>query len=273
MQADPNNPGWYFAHIPSDKTGALINANEGSVQTGDFPFDGAPVWVTVNEDASFDITTDQQTDGDLPVYDGRFDFAGIPAEDEVPEPVDVPDVGTIALRAQVPAAWMDPGVWAWNDGDGIGNVFGGWPGETFADTDGDWHIMHLPAWLDHIIINAIGGGVQTDDIPVDVGRDIWIAILDGEGNFYISHEEFDPAELDAEDAGPQLAERQAPVAIVADPPAETPAPEPAPEPADEGGLSVAVIIVIVVAAVVVAGAAVVVILKVVKKKKDSTKAE
>ena len=255
MTPDTNNPGWYYVFLPADKTGALINANDGSVQTSDFAFEGVPVWVTVSvddEEVSFEVTNEQQTEGAIPTSD-PFVFG---AE---PEPSDIPDMGQITLRAYIPESWIEPGVWAWNDADGFGDVFSGWPGEQFASRDGTWHVMQLPAWTDHIIINAISGGVQTVDIEVLQGEDIWIVILDTDGAFYLSHTEIDPD--DEHEAAPPP-ERAPPVAIAAELPAETPAPTP--EPVEDESSNTVLIIIIVVAAVVVIGGVILVILK--KKK-------
>jgi hypothetical protein len=173
----------------------------------------------------------------------------------------LPDVGYITLRAYVPAVWTDAGVWAWNDADGYGNVFGGWPGDRFETRDGHWYTMQLPGWVDHIIINAIGGGVQTVDIEVEQHRDIYIAILDADGAFHLSYYYFDPHEIDAPSEAP-LPDLPTPVTIAADPPAQAATP-PAPV-VEDSGVNVVLIVVIVVVVVVVVAAAAVIILK--KKK-------
>jgi len=255
MIADPDNPGWFFLHLPADKTGVIINASDGTVQTENLTFEGVPIWVTVLGDEAFEYTTEQLTEGPIPVAD-PFVIG------EVADDRDLPDVGTIYVRAIVPAAWADPGVWAWNDHDGYGSVFPGWPGEPFADMDSEWHIMSLPAWVDHIIINAISGGVQTIDIEVEPGRDIWIAILDADGGFYLAYEEFNPDDAEAEVV---LAERQEVVEFGA-PPEPAPTPEPEPVVEDESTNTVIIIIIIVVVVVVLA-AGVVAILVIMKKKK------
>ena len=253
MTADPNNEGWYFAHIPSDSTGALLNANEGSTQTVDFEFEGANIWVIVDEGGGFEFSSTKQTTGDLPVFDGKF-YEAPPFEAP-----DVSDAGTITVRSVVPGNWSGPGVWAWNEGDGIGNVFGGWPGEQFSEMDGDWHIMTMPDWIDHIIINGNSGSLQTNDIPVEVGKDIWIVVFGDERNEYImSHEPLDPdGEFEVE-----LPPLPPPVTITADP---TPAP-PAAEPASRSGPPTGLIIGIIAGVVAIVGGAVAIIIK--KKKQE-----
>jgi len=253
MTADPNNNGWFFAHIPSDATGALINANEGSTQTGDFEFTGANVWVTVADDGEFEITTIKQTDGDLPVFDGKF-YEAPPFEAP-----DVSDAGTITVRSIVPANWAGPGVWAWNEGEGIGDVFGGWPGEQFAETDGEWHIMTLPDWIDHIIINGNSGSVQTNDIPVEPGKDIWIVVFGDERNEYtVSHEPIDPDG----DFAVELPELAPPVTITADPTPKPPSdPGRGSDSSKKSTMPVVLIVVIIVAVVAVIVFAVIIIIK------------
>ncbi|MCL2604861.1 MAG: starch-binding protein [Defluviitaleaceae bacterium] len=251
---DPNNPGWYYTFLPADKTGALINANEGTIQTSDFRFEGVPVWITVhNDDGDFDVTTEQQTSGALQARD-PFVFGAEPE-------VEIPDADIITLRAFVPEDWESPSVWAWTDG--IGNAFRGasWPGQEFTEKEGDWYVMQIPGWIENIIIAANGGSVQMRPDPeVEPGRDVWI-IVSTEFAWEVLYASVDnPA--DREVAAP---ERAGPVAITADP-TPTPAATPAPPPAnDDGGLSTTVIIIIIAAAVIaVLGAGAFLIIK--KKK-------
>lgn len=108
----------------------------------------------------------------------------------------------------------------------------------------------MPGWVNSIIINANEGSIQTTDISVEVGKDLWITVTDAE-NAAVSYEA--PA-ADAE--APTDAEP--PAEDVSEP--ETPE-EPA--PVEETGSSSAVIWIVVAVAVV----AVVVIAVVVSKKK------
>jgi len=186
MSPDANNPGWYYAFLPADKTGVIINANDGEAQTGNMDFAGLPLWVTINdyEGEDFEYTNVQQTEGDVPTREA-FEFGE-------PEEEDRPDVGYITVRAFVPDTWENPGVWAWNDD--YGNVFPGWPGQPFTEMDGDWHVMELPAWMNEIIINA--AGVQTDDMEVEMGEDLWIIVM-GYRHSYVFNEAVDPRDLAA----------------------------------------------------------------------------
>jgi hypothetical protein len=252
MTPDPDNPGWFYIFLPADITGIIINEGvDGGAQTHDMSFAGSPIWITVtdnlndNDQHNVEISESQQTSGSVRTQD-PFVFG------ETEELV-IDEENSILVRAVVPEEWASPGVWAWNDGDGLGDVFVGWPGRAFDEMDGVWHVMRLPNWIDHIIINGHqGGGIrQTDDIELEPGRDIWIVVVDEFGGFDMRYEAFNPADAQAE-----VVERTGPVAITADPtptPAATPTPPPAPQ---NDGPNVVLIIVIVstVVAVLLAGA-------------------
>ena len=58
----PNENGWFSAKVPAWCNCIIINANAGSVQTIDIKdLDPADLWITVNADASFEITYDDPT--------------------------------------------------------------------------------------------------------------------------------------------------------------------------------------------------------------------
>lgn len=259
MNADPNNPGWFYIFVPADTAGIIVNYGvDGGPQTSNIMFAdyGVPLWITIHDEDieegntdDFTVTTEQQTDGALPTMD--------PIVFDVPEPVYVPDVDMIAVRAFItPEDWEGPALWAWGP---YGDVFIGWPGEPFAERDGDWYILHIPGWADNIIINALGGTVQTIDIPVEPGRDIWITIVNEIGGFQLEYEAFDPLEA-------EVAERAPPVVIAADPQADLHT-RTTPVEADSNGNSTTVIIIIVIVAVVLAVVCVCVVVIFKKKKK------
>ncbi|MCL2364633.1 MAG: starch-binding protein [Defluviitaleaceae bacterium] len=257
MNADPDNPGWYYLFIPANVTGLVINygyvPDEGGAQTSDFSLDGSPLWIMVSDELDDEghniatATNEQQTEGAVRTRDA-FAFG-------VPEEVVFTD--GITVRAFVPAEWEHPGVWAWDDEQGYGNVFGGWPGQAFTERDGDWYTMILPDWINHIIINCHATGQQTDDIEVTVGNDLWIVVLNEFGIYSLSYEEVDPHEAEA-------APRPDPVDFG---PAPTQAPAtttPAPAADDDNGLPMAAIIGIIAGVVVLLGAGAFLLLK--KKK-------
>lgn len=67
------------------------------------------------------------------------------------------------------------------------NVFSSWPGEALT-MDGDWYTIEVPGWINSVIINANEGSVQTADLSVEVGKDVWIVVSDAE-NATVSYEE------------------------------------------------------------------------------------
>ena len=54
--------------------------------------------------------------------------------------------------------------------------------------DGDWYTIEVPGWINSVIINANEGSVQTADLSVEVGKDVWIVVSDAE-NATVSYEE------------------------------------------------------------------------------------
>ena len=247
MSPDSDNPGWYYIFLPANVTGIIVNANEGEAQTSDISFEGSPIWIVIHDyDGNFDIHSDQQTEGAIRTSE-PFLFG---EEEEA----DRPDVGYITVRAFVPDSWENPGVWAWNDD--YGSVFAGWPGQPFEERDGPWYVMQLPAWIDNIIINA--AGVQTEDMEVEMGQDIWI-LVHGYRHSYAFHEPFDPDDVEEP-------EREEIVFGPAPTDDEDEEDEPAAEADedDDGGAPVVIIIVIIAAVVAAVGACLFVILK--KKK-------
>ena len=102
------------------------------------------------------------------------------------------DTDRNAFYVQVPADWESPCVWAW-DSDG-NNAFEAWPGEEMeADPENEgWYYIWLPSFANHVIVNANDGGVQTTDISVESGKDIWI-IVNGPEDYTVSYEEPDLA--------------------------------------------------------------------------------
>ena len=104
-------------------------------------------------------------------------------------------------------------------------------------------------WINSVIINGNAGSVQTTDLSVEAGKDVWVVVTDPE-NATVSYEE------PAAQAAP--AETEAPA-----PETEAPATEaPVETPAEEGGNNGAIIGIVAAVAVLGGGAALVM-----KKKK------
>ena len=203
--------GWFTGKAPTWINSLIVNGNEGTVQTADISVEGKELWLTVYEDLTYDLSYEDPNKA----------------------------VDDITVHAQVPADWADPCCWAWSAPDGT-NAFTAWPGEALT-LDGDWYTIQVPGWINSVIINGNAGSVQTTDLSVEAGKDIWIVVTDPE-NAAVTYEE------PAAPAVPE--ETEAPVT-------EAPATEALTEqPAEKGGSNTSVIVGVVAAAAVIGGAAV-----------------
>ena len=210
--------GWFTGKAPTWINSLIVNGNEGTVQTADISVEGKELWLTVYEDLTYDLSYEDPNKA----------------------------VDDITVHAQVPADWADPCCWAWSAPDGT-NAFTAWPGEALT-LDGDWYTIQVPGWINSVIINGNAGSVQTTDLSVEAGKDIWIVVTDPE-NAAVTYEE------PAAPAVPE--ETEAPVT-------EAPATEALTEqPAEKGGSNTGAIIGAVAAVAVIGGGAAVAI----KKKK------
>ena len=144
-------------------------------------------------------------------------------------------MANITVHVITPSDWDAPCLWAWSAPDGT-NAFASWPGEALEEGENGWLIKEVPGWVNSIIVNGNEGGVQTSDISVDTGKDIWLVVKDAD-NFEVSYEE------------PQ-------VDVAAEPATEAPA-----ETAEAGSNNTAPIVI----GIVVIAAAVVIIIVVAKK--------
>lgn len=213
-----NENGWFTARVPNWVNSIIVSGNEGAVQTEDVTIEPKELWITVYDDLSYELAyEDPETAG----------------------------VENITVYAQVPADWEGPCLWAWSAPDGT-NAFANWPGEAMTESDG-WYALEAPGWINSVIINANEGSVQTTDLSVETGKDVWVVVTDAE-NAAVSYEQ--PAGDAAE--------------------AESPAPEASPAateaPAETGSGSSATIWIVV--AVVVVAVVVVAVVVSKKKKKD-----
>lgn len=216
--------GWYAGKAPVWVNSIIVNGNEGSVQTEDISIDPAEIWVTVEEDGSYEFSYND------------------------PDAAEAPD---IHVYVKAPGDWESPCLWAWSAPDGT-NVFASWPGEAFAEGEGGWLTMQVPGWVNSVIVNGNEGSVQTTDISVETGKDIWLVVT-GPEEYEVSYEE--PA---IEETGEAGAEENAETET-----AQTPSEEPDQAPKAEGG-GVSTIVWVVVIFVIIAALAAFFILK--KKK-------
>jgi len=158
-----SNGDWYAIKVPSFINSIIINANAGDNQTSDYKGleQGKDIWVVVADDSTAEIFYENP---DLMVPD-------------------------ITVRAQVPADWGVPNLWAWSHPDGT-NAFSSWPGEAFT-LDGLWYEIQVPGWVNSFIVNA--SGVQTGDMTeLNTGVDVWIVVYD-EDNYEFSYSEIETA--------------------------------------------------------------------------------
>ena len=149
-EMNPSEEDWYSLRLPTWANAVIINANDGEVQTEDikeFPMN-SDLWIIVADDSSVEVFTENP------------DLA----------------VPNITVRVHVPEGWSHPNLWAWSHPDGS-NAFASWPGQAFV-ANGDWYETEVPGWVNSIIINANGGEVQTGDMAVEPGRDIWVVVED-----------------------------------------------------------------------------------------------
>ncbi len=140
--------GWFTGKAPTWINSLIINGNEGTVQTEDISMEAKELWITVYEDLTYEL-----------VYEDP---------DKAVEP--------ITVHAQVPADWAQPHCWAWSAPDGT-NAFTSWPGEALSE-DGQWYVIQVPGWINSVIINGNEGSIQTSDLSVEAGKDLWLVVTD-----------------------------------------------------------------------------------------------
>ncbi|NMA18390.1 MAG: starch-binding protein [Clostridiaceae bacterium] len=318
MEADENNPGWYYCWIPAETGNVIINANEGEVQTADFKLEAKNAWLIITDADTVEISYETKTTGEIPEYvekfpvhakvdenwedvciwawlhpDGTNAYEAWPGktmkakdtgwytvnvpiwvnsiiinanggevqtEDLTIDPAEVwvtvdaegvaeftyndpdaPVVDDITVYVKSPADWNEPHLWAWSAPDGT-NVFSSWPGEALQDAGDGWLLLEVPGWVNSVIVNGNEGSVQTADLSVDAGKDLWVVVTDAE-NVAVYYEK------------PEIPKEPEPTET--EPPAETSAPEVTSEPAKEepekGGINPLLIAIPAVAAIAGAG--------------------
>ncbi len=211
--------GWFTGKAPVWINSIIVNGNEGTVQTEDVSVEGKELWITVYEDLTYDL-----------VYEDPNKTAE-----------------NITVRAKVPSDWTDPCLWAWSAPDGT-NAFASWPGETLTQ-EGDWYSIQAPGWINSVIVNANEGSVQTTDLSVEPGKDIWV-VVNGPEDAVVSYEEPADEPVSVETAEPAPSEEPAPTA----------------EPESAGGSNTGLIVGGAAAAVVVVGGGVALAMSKKKKK-------
>lgn len=151
--------GWFTGKAPVWVNSLIINGNGGSVQTADVSIEAKELWITVYEDATYDLAY------------------------EDPATAGVEDV---TIHAKVPTDWAAPHAWAWSAPDGT-NAFASWPGQEMT-ANGDWYDVTVPGWVNSFIANANEGGVQTSDLSIEPGKEAWVVVTDAD-NAEVFYEE------------------------------------------------------------------------------------
>ena len=164
MEADAANDGWYYIWLPAWANHVIINANEGNVQTEEQILDTNAAWITVSAADTVEISYESKTTGEAPAYVEKF-----------------------VVHAKVDDSWDTSCLWAWSAPDGT-NAFAAWPGESLEEGEGGWLVKEIPGWVNSIIVNGNEGSVQTTDISVETGKDIWLTI-NGPEDYTVSYEE------------------------------------------------------------------------------------
>ncbi len=99
----------------------------------------------------------------------------------------VEEAETVNVYVQVPADWADPCLWAWIEGVDNSNVFDAWPGEALT-LEGDWYVVSIPNDTNSVIVNANAGAVQTGNLTIETGKDVYIVVTAAD-NVAISYTE------------------------------------------------------------------------------------
>ncbi len=183
--------GWFTGKAPTWVNSLIINGNEGSVQTEDISIEGKELWITVYEDLTYDLNYEDP--------------------DKAAE--------NVKVYAQVPADWENPCCWAWSAPDGT-NAFTAWPGEPLTQ-DGDWYVIEVPGWVNSVIINGNEGTVQTTDLSVETGKDIWVVVSDPD-NATVTYEAPAADVAATEEVATEAASTEAATEAVVEPQEETP---------------------------------------------------
>lgn len=107
---------------------------------------------------------------------GGKHYGSSPDESKIMDWITAVIDGKVTVFAQVPTDWNAPACWVWNYKTGM-DAFNAWPGESMS-RNGDWYEIEVPSWINYVIINGNGGSVQTEDLPVDSARNVWVVVAE-----------------------------------------------------------------------------------------------
>ena len=142
-----DNGNGFYSYTLNDKYIYLVVSDNGSTQSEDIRVNGSDVEIVVNLDGTYVVN---YLDG----YQTEWENG-------------------INVTVTVPEDWKNPYIWAWDDT--VGNVYEKWPGAPMT-VSGDTYTAELPDWVTGVIINANNASVQTIDISVEAGKDIWLQV-------------------------------------------------------------------------------------------------
>ena len=136
-----------YSYTLEDKYYNLVISDNGSTQTKDLMVNGTDVEIIVSSNGSclVNFLEGNQTEWE----------------------------NGITVTVSIPSEWENPYIWAWDDTKG--DVYANWPGAVMT-LSGDKYIAELPDWVTGVIINANNASVQTVDISVESGKDIWLQV-------------------------------------------------------------------------------------------------
>ena len=154
--------------------------NDGTIEVRGFYVYNGYGWsiyaTTMKYASESDLLIQYVTSG---VIDKNYDHSTNPTP--TPTPTPTPDEGTINVYTLVPSSWGTPGCWAWNNVTKT-DAFDAWPGATMMWT-GKYYTTTAPDWVDSVIVNGNGGTIQTEDIAINSGYDVWV-IIHADGEWY-----------------------------------------------------------------------------------------
>lgn len=107
----------------------------------------------------------------------------------------------ITVHAMVPENWESVGCWAWKTGGP--DAFAAWPGENMTYAGDGWYEVSVPGWADSVIINGNNGSLQTADLSVEAGKDLWIHVVNSDYAF-VHYDEPTNEQLEEERDKPAL---------------------------------------------------------------------
>lgn len=95
--------------------------------------------------------------------------------------ISAPEYDDINIHTIVPESWGNPNCWAWEDGGE--DAYDAWPGQAMSE-QGQFWVTQAPEWVNGIIIANHNGSIQTADIPVEMGKDVWVVVHNGDDIAY-----------------------------------------------------------------------------------------